>query len=77
MADMETETQFMLMPHVRGGSEGKCADEMCPRQVKNGDSCYIDLLNDGAILCDNCGKCLRYARKCAVRRGEPIETATQ
>ena len=73
----ETETRFMLMPHVRRGSEGDCADDVCTRKVMDGDNCFIDLLNNGAVLCEICGKCLRYARKCADRRGEPIETATQ
>lgn len=77
---------YKLLPHEYTGPAKQCEDEICTRligqrlvnkQVVIEKECFLDLLNDGAMLCDNCGKCLRYARKHAVRRGEPIESATQ
>ena len=77
---------YKLIPHEYTGPAKICADELCTRKIGHyrinkqmviTKECFLDLLNDGSMLCDNCGKCLRYARKCAVRRGEPIESATQ
>lgn len=80
MTDANHETRQMLMPHEHNGSERECADDQCTRLIGGAKwprNCFIDLLTNGQILCDNCGKCLRYARKMAVRRGEPIESALQ
>lgn len=80
-----SEDNYKLLPHEYTGPVKECSDEKCYRkigqylvnkQVVITKECFLDLLNDGAMLCDNCGKCLRYARKHAVRRGEPIESAT-
>jgi len=73
----ELETKFMLMPHSYSGESKQCGDEICDREIKTGYSCFIDLLNNGVILCDVCGKCLRYARKKATERGERFEAASQ
>ncbi len=53
---------------------GDCCDPKCERVVKNGEECFIDTwAHDGAIFCDQCGKCLRYARQAATMRGEKAE----
>ncbi len=76
----ESDTKFMLMPHEHTGSERTCADDQCTRGIggnKWPNESFVDLLDNGKILCDGCGKSLRYARKKAVQRGEPIESAIQ
>ena len=73
-----TGIQFKLLEQTFSGSQKWCADRKCPRLIKSGEMCFIDLLTDNAdVLCEGCGKCLRYARKKAVSRGEPLESATQ
>ena len=53
---------------------GDCCDLKCPRVVKHGEECFIDTwATNGALFCDQCGKCLRYARKAAQIRGESPE----
>jgi hypothetical protein len=47
--------------------EGKdaivCADSKCNRLIRAGDFCFIDTTDQGGILCELCGPCVRYARK--------------
>lgn len=47
--------------------EGKdailCADSKCDRLIQAGDFCFIDTTDQGGILCEYCGLCVRYARK--------------
>lgn len=76
---IEGETRFALKPMAYSGEPAKCSDNLCPRVInsdknKLSEECFIDLLT-GGTLCDQCGKCLRYARKKAHQRGESIETA--
>jgi len=40
-----------------------CSDVKCPRFIREGEFCYLDTLEDGGVLCEYCGKCVRYARK--------------
>lgn len=75
----EGETRFGLKPTTWSGEPVGCSDSICPRIINGNknilsEDCFLDLLS-GEMLCDQCGKCLRYARKMAHRRGEPIETA--
>ena len=72
-----TSLQLMILSSTHHGESKSCSDDICPKLIKNENECFIDLLNNGQILCDTCGKCLRYARKCAVRRGESLESAQQ
>ncbi len=41
-----------------------CSDEKCGRLVRHNEPCFIDAkTSNGAVYCDSCGKCIRYARK--------------
>lgn len=58
-----------------------CRDDLCERKgeekgIRPGETYFLDTLTKRAY-CDACGKCLRYARKKAVERGEEIRSATQ
>lgn len=77
---MSRETKFGLKPLTSGGSEMDCEYSInsvrkCYAVIKNGDDYFIDLFFNARTLCDDCGKCLRYARKKANQRGEPVESA--
>ena len=73
--ETEGETRFGIKPFVHGSEiETDCSDNLCPRKINKSENCFLDLLS-GEMLCEQCGKCLRYARKKAHQRGEPIETA--
>ncbi len=49
----------------------KCKDDKCGRMVDHEAPCFIDTWSEeGDAYCDSCGKCLRYERKMADRRGE-------
>lgn len=52
-----------------------CFFEMCRRPIRLLDKYFIDTLWD-RVYCHQCGLCLRYARKKAMERGEPMESAT-
>jgi hypothetical protein len=71
---LSEETQFKMQPSLCPMEEISCSDDLCPRKITLGNPCYFDLLK-GKFLCIHCGQCLRYARKKAVGRGEPIESA--
>jgi hypothetical protein len=58
------------------GARIPCSDSLCPRKIKRGEECFHDGVSR-KILCGGCGKALRYRRKKAARRGEPIEKVTQ
>ncbi len=63
--------QYSLMPATHGGDVPlECSDDKCNRKIINGGAYFMDVLENGAILCDDCGKCLRYTRKKAHERGE-------
>ena len=48
-----------------------CKDPKCNRMVSHEDPCFIDTWTaKGDVLCDSCGKCRRYERKMADKRGE-------
>lgn len=51
-----------------------CSNEKCRKRVPVHQTCFLDTMKD-RIYCHQCGLCLRYARKMALRRGESIETA--
>lgn len=68
---------FGLFPNKYFGEDDQCADKGCTRILTQGDDCFIDTIRDGKMLCDLCGKCLRYSRKKAAERGEPIEDVEQ
>ena len=51
-----------------------CANPKCRKLVVEMQLCFLDTLWD-RVYCHSCGLCLRYARKCAMRRGEAIESA--
>jgi hypothetical protein len=53
-----------------------CGDDLCGIKLRRGDECFMDPLLK-KIYCLQCGQCLRYARKKAAQRGEPIKEATQ
>tara|TARA_R100001244_G_scaffold25113_4_gene25572 strand:+ start:33136 stop:33372 length:237 start_codon:yes stop_codon:yes gene_type:complete len=73
--EQEEGTFFGMKPLINGGGEKECSDKLCPTFIQSSEQYYIDLLKDGTSLCLQCGKCLRYARKKADQRGEPIELA--
>jgi len=53
------------------GSTTKCADKLCMTNISEGDKIFLDTINENTY-CHQCGQCLRYARKKAAERGEPI-----
>lgn len=69
-----SETLFGMKQLVSGGIDFQCNDRLCFTQVTAGQEYFLDILKD-KMYCSQCGKCLRYARKKAAQRGEPIETA--
>lgn len=55
-----------------------CADPRCRRPIGHEQECFVDTTSEeGEILCDSCGKCLRYARKKASERGETEKVTIQ
>ena len=47
----------------------RCADPKCGRPVVHDAPCFVDTTSpNGDVYCDDCGKCLRYARKKAAQR---------
>lgn len=65
---------FMLQTTV--GEEDKliCAAAHCRRSLGYLERYFVDTLKKQPY-CDQCGKCLRYSRKKALERGEPVERA--
>lgn len=46
-----------------------CTDPKCGRAIVHDAPCFVDTQSpDGDVYCDDCGKCLRYARKKAAQR---------
>lgn len=68
-----------------GPGDLACRDELCMRSndvgelrskvIPPGGAYYLDTVKNNRALCDQCGQCLRYARKKAHERGEPLESA--
>jgi heterodisulfide reductase subunit C len=52
----------------------ECHNKKCKRPIRLYERYYLDTLWD-RVYCYQCGLCLRYARKKALERGEPIEMA--
>ncbi len=50
-----------------------CSDEKCVRFISEGDFCFIDTLEEGGVLCEACGKCVRYARKKEFERQQLVK----
>jgi len=50
----------------------KCHLDRCRNSIQFQEPCFVDTLH-GWIYCHQCGLCLRFARKRAQARGEPIE----
>lgn len=49
-----------------------CCFDKCHRGINTLDKYFLDILHN-KVYCHQCGICLRYARKKAAQRGEPIE----
>lgn len=64
-----------LTEHQETTPGGHVVTAFRPRQIKPGDRYFWDTLRKRQF-CHPCGECLRYARKKAAARGEPIEEAT-
>jgi len=63
--------EVVRVRQVSNFSPTACRDEKCNRMIEHEDPCFIDTWPDeGEVYCDSCGKCLRYERKMADRRGE-------
>ena len=71
---LNEEVRFKIKPAICPTPDTSCSDKLCPRKITLGESCYWDMLA-ADFLCVHCGRCLRYARKKAVQRGAPIESA--
>ena len=52
----------------------ECYLEKCHKKIGLFDKYFLDTLWD-RTFCHQCGLCLRYARKQAIKRGEMIEKA--
>ena len=48
---------------------GTCGDSKCGRTIRDEEDCFIDTWK-GTTYCEQCGKCIRYERSMADRRGE-------
>jgi len=64
------------MHEVAHGEERpiSCFNVKCGRSIRLFELYFLDTLWD-RVYCHQCGLCLRYARKKASERGEPIEKA--
>jgi uncharacterized protein (DUF983 family) len=64
------------MSEVSHGDEGPiiCRNPKCGRGIRLFERYFLDTLWD-RVYCHQCGLCLRYARKRAMGRGEPLEKA--
>jgi hypothetical protein len=51
-----------------------CANKSCGRRIAKGDECFADSLG-GEYYCKQCGIMLRYHRKKADQRGDPLPVA--
>jgi hypothetical protein len=62
------------MSEVSHGDEKPimCWNPKCGRPIRLFERYYLDTLWD-RVYCHQCGLCLRYARKRAMERGEPVE----
>ncbi len=59
------EREFTLPDYL----PGNCADAKCGRAIRNEEKCFVDTWNN-RTYCQQCGKCIRYERAMALRRGE-------
>jgi len=60
-------TDHGLLHVIHGGETVVCTDHKCGRTIFREMPCFVDT-ETGAIYCDPCGLCLRYARKRAALR---------
>ena len=68
VVDNKEQTKVRQVTHYNPTT---CKDEKCGRMVAHQDPCFIDTWTEnGDVYCDACGKCRRYERKMAERRGE-------
>lgn len=68
---VEDNKEVKKIRQVSDFSPASCKDEKCNRMVKHEEPCFIDTWTEnGDVFCDPCGKCRRYERKMADRRGE-------
>jgi Pyruvate/2-oxoacid:ferredoxin oxidoreductase delta subunit len=51
-----------------------CSTPNCPRKIPQFERYFFDAIFD-KTYCNQCGLCLRYARKKAIQRGEPADSA--
>ena len=61
-----------LIEVCHGGKDTICGDDLCTKPIKAFDHIFLDTFRK-RNLCSQCGTCLRYARKKAAERGEPVE----
>ena len=69
---MITNSTKMAEIRYSGRDLPSCANAKCRKLVPEQELCFLDTLWD-RIYCYACGLCLRFARKRAMQRGEPIE----
>ncbi|OGT58998.1 MAG: hypothetical protein A3E01_18535 [Gammaproteobacteria bacterium RIFCSPHIGHO2_12_FULL_63_22] len=65
-------TPATKMVEVRWPKADSCANAKCRKRIPASDLCFLDVLWE-RVYCHACGLCLRYSRKRAMQRGEPIE----
>jgi hypothetical protein len=69
--ETEEHEEVVRQRQVSHFSTATCKDEKCGRGVAHSEPCFIDTWTEnGTVYCDSCGKCIRYERKMADRRGE-------
>lgn len=51
-----------------------CWNGKCGKTIQLFERYFLDTLWD-RVYCHQCGLCLRYARKKAIGRGDPVESA--
>jgi RNase P subunit RPR2 len=54
--------QFGLLETKLTTEDTKCQAKNCFRQIITDDPCFIDV-ESSAVMCEDCGKSERYARK--------------
>lgn len=67
--ETEEHDQIERTRQVSHFSSAICKDSKCGRGVVHGEPCFVDTWTE-KFYCDSCGKCVRYERKMADRRGE-------
>lgn len=70
--------QLGIVPtYLFGGSEPlRCQGSKCHREIRPATEHFIDTKTN-RVLCEACGKSLRYARKKAAEQGRPLPLTSE